>query len=519
MLNNYFIHKTKKGTWGRIILLTGALFAFIEWSSNDGISIVVGYGLFAFGVLLLFIRARWGILLFFAVCLLSTDTRSVTATEGLVSVHTISIGGFSLMVIWTLLVLFVLLLMFLHRGFFPNKAENYFDRGLIYLGGLFICASLVGIGNLIENPRMYISDLSYFINMAVAYFAVRLFFRGEKDLNILVILLVCCIGVRAIAGMVYYLLGFGAISPHVVKPVMDSSRNLFHFLPILAIAVLYFRGIYPSTKNVLLVFAIVGTANVLFYASRGNLILLTISIILLSFILAQPGCKNTEVFQKLRKISFPIFVLILFVIVLMHYYRPGSLNYVWWKMRSTIEIDYIREISSAGVRWLEAENIVAYLWHNGTILWGQGLGGWFVDDYIPFATELLGGWAFPDEWILQNKLYKPHGSQLWVLLKMGVLGTFVYFGILLWIFVKGWNLTRHIDRVYWRAISSASVVFLLTLYYKNFTSKLQIFLGILLGIIANIYFLHYRGKASNDWMRRSFYFVSSPQRTIERIYH
>jgi len=403
------------------------------------------------------------------------------------------------MVIWTLLIFIVLLFVFLKRDVYLITSKSYFDRGFIYIGGLFFGAAVIGIGNLIDNPRIYISDASYFINMAIAYFAVRLFFRLEKDLNTLVIFLVSCIGVRASAGMIFYLLGIGTISPHIVKPVMDSSRNLFHFLPLLALATLYFRGIQRSTKYLLFAFAIVGTCNVFFYSSRGNFILLAISIILLTMILQQPRSKKPEIFRKTVRIFIPVVVLIATAIFLMHYYRPGSLNYVWWKIKSTVEIDYSTEISSASVRWLEAQNIAIHLWHEGTLFWGQGLGGWFADDYIPFATKLLGAAAYPDEWIMQNKLYKPHGTQFWVFLKMGIFGIIIYFGILLWMFLKGWNFSRDINHVYWRAISSASVVFLLTLYYKNFTSKLQIFLGIILAIIANISFLHYRAKQTTSW--------------------
>lgn len=474
--------------WLHIFLFITILFAFIEWASNAKIT-SIAYGLFALGILLLFTKLQWGILFYISVCLLSSDTPGIT--EELISVHTISIGNFSIMVIWTLAVFFILIYVLVYENSSVNFEKNIFDRGIIYLGGLFTGAALIGISNLIENPRIYISDASFFINMAIAYFAVRMIFYRGRHLNTLFIFLVSCIGVRALAGVIYYILGIGAIKPHIVKPVTDSSGVLFHFLPLLAIAVLYFRGIERSTKYILIAFAIVGTFNVLFYASRGNLILMVVSIILLGAVLKQPGQKTTELFRKTKKIFFRAIVLIVTAILIMNFYRPGSINYIWYKIRSTIEIDYSTKITSAGVRWLEAKNITSHLWNEESIIWGEGLGGWFSDNYFPYTTNLLGGDAYPDEWILQNKLYKPHGSQLFIFLKMGIMGIIIYFGILLWIFVKGLKLSRDINHAYWRAIISASVIFLLTLYYKNFTSKLQIFFGILLAIISNIYFINY----------------------------
>lgn len=502
MINQYFKHNTHKNRWINIFLFLSILFALIEWASKAGIK-SVAYGLFALGVLLLITKVRWGILFYISVFLLSTDTPSIAETESLVSIYTISFGGFSIMVIWTLVVLVILLFVFVYKGSFFDLKKNSFDKGLIYIGGLFAGAAIIGVLNLTQNPRIYISDASYFINMAVAYFAVRVFFRREEKLNTLVIFIISCIGVRVTAGLIYYLLGIGSIAPHIVKPVMDSSRNLFHFLPLLGIAVFYFRGIQRSTKYLFLVFAIVGTLNVLFYASRGNLILLGVSIFILALLLRQPGRRKSEVFRKTKRIFFPVTVLILTSILIMHYYRPGSLNYVWWKIRSTVGIDSPREISAPGVRLLEAKNIAIHLWDKGTIIWGQGLGGWFSDKYIPYATKLFGGNAYPDEWILQSKFFKPHGSQLVIFLKMGLLGVILYFGTLFWMFLKGWKLSRNVSQIYWRSICSASVVFLLTLYIKNFTSKLQIFLGILLAVIANIMFLYKSEKKSTYWKSKS----------------
>jgi O-antigen ligase len=181
----------------------------------------------------------------------------------------------------------------------------------------------------------------------------------------------------------------------------------------------------------------------------------------------------------------------------MHYVRPGSLEYIVWKINSIRAISLfdtgMRGITSAEVRWLSFLNIVSHLWDTGNILWGVGLGGYFTDDYIPFASFLLDGSAFKNEWILQNKLYKPHGAQLVILLKMGVIGAIVYLGLLLIFFIRSWKATVKItSSPLWHSVCAACVAFLPLLSYKNFTSKIQIFMGITMAVIVNIVAIHTR---------------------------
>jgi hypothetical protein len=174
--------------------------------------------------------------------------------------------------------------------------------------------------------------------------------------------------------------------------------------------------------------------------------------------------------------------------------RPGSLDYVYWKLTSTTDLEYDTDLSSAAVRWLEWKNIVAHLVDKRTLLWGEGLGGWFTDKYYPFSAWLLGGSSYPDEWILQGRLYKPHGTQLFVLLKMGVLGIILYFGTLLLLFLHSVRIFRRLNTIDFKYITLGIVAFTPFLLYKNYISKLQVFMGICLGIIAAIEALQWSSR-------------------------
>lgn len=451
------------------------------------------YCLFGLGVVLLFAKPRLGVLYYIAACLLSTDTpflQNVVSSSPLISIHTVGIGGMSIMPLWTLLVLAFCLLFVMQKGGIALMSR--FDRIILYWGGLFLTSAIIGMPNLLEALRVCISDASWYINTATAYLAVRLLFQREKDLKQLSVILVSCLAIRAISGIVFYLLGIGEISNTIVKPVLDSCRVLFPLLVLLGISVYYLPNIRFVTKIIFITFAFAGIFNVLIYASRGSMIFLVFSMLLLSFFLRKPNSRNFEVSRKFKRILIPSAILITITLLAMHFFRPGSINYAVWKLQSTTQLNYAHSVSSAGVRWLEFLNIFVHLLDGGNIIWGEGLGGYFTDNYIPFAISLLDGNAFPNEWILQNTLYKPHGSQLFILLKMGVGGAIIYFTLLLLFFIRSWKAAKKILNPYWYSMCVACVVFLPLFYYKSFNSKLQISMGIVMAVIVNIIALHER---------------------------
>lgn len=471
-------------SWRTFFLLSGLFLALLQLFEHVGIAAAF-YGLFMLGGVLLIAKPKIGVLYYISVCILSTDTPFINAPSPLVSIHTVGFGGMALMPLWTASLLLFLILYLMHRGV-PVKYNKQFGKIVLHLGGLFLIAAAIGSFNFLKAPRIYISDASYYINMATVYLAIRIFFRQEKDLKLLISVFVSCLAVRAIAGILFYFLGIGEVGSFIVKPVLDSSRVLFPLLVLLGFAAYYTPGIRNDLKKAMLFFAFAGIFNVLTYASRGNMFLLAFGLLLLFFLMRKPRSKGIGIVQKTKKIILPTVFLVIATLIIMHQLRPGSLNYITWKLASTIEVGDRADISSANVRWLEAQNIVAYLWQNGNILWGEGLGGYFIDSYKPYAIYTIGKDAYQYDWIVNGTLYKPHGSQLFFLLKMGVVGSILYFTLLILFFIRSCKKLRLDLPDYWRAILAACVAFLPLLIYKNFNSKLQISMGIVLAIIVNI---------------------------------
>jgi len=472
----------------RLILLFAFLFTLVEISSYRNITLVP-YVLFGFGIAILILKIKWGILYYLTVNLLSTDTPYTYLTTGFSSVHTTQIAGMTIMSLWTLLVLFWSVCHIMQK-MRTKVFLSHIDKLMLIMGLLFGIEAVLGLRHSNINLSVFISDFSYFINMGIAYLAVRLTCRDKHSLYVLLALVVACLIVRACAGIIYFFVGIGEMAGANVRAVTDSIRNIFPLLILLNIA--YFVR-YPFSKDhvvrrLFMLGGIIGMFNLISYASRGNIVMTFIGFIILMLLsrnYKSPRRHLSFPFKSFFKIVIPVIILLSLTLWSMETIRPGSSRYVSWKLHSLTMINSKGDkISSAATRWLEFKNIVPYLWDRGSIIWGEGLGGWFTDEYYPFAASLLGGSAFKDEWILQGRLYKPHGTQLFILLKMGVGGLVVYYSILFMIFIKGIKVSRICNDPLLRIFLLGIISFLPLLFYKNFISKMQVFMGILIGIIA-----------------------------------
>jgi hypothetical protein len=486
------------------ILLT--LFLAIDYSSYHNVSVFT-YALFLIGLILPFIKISWGFYYYLIVSILSDDTPrilSLRETGGFTSVHATTLGPFTLMVYWTLFMLFVLILYYLtkQRSFKLQRMDKYM-LGLILL---FAGAGAIGVGNLLQFPREYMQDASYIINMAIFYFFIRIAIKERSQLKQIVSLLVLAYGVKTLVALPYYFLGIGSPAGQNVKVIFESGRNLMGLVFFLCLALLlYLPKMRRQYKVLLSLFALTSLFNLITYASRGNILLFGISFFL--FVIFGSHNKVGKILKVRLKTVISVGLIILLSIGIVSAMRPGALHYVEWKVRSLFDVNIEAErLSSVSVRVLEFQNIWHHLLEQGTILWGEGLGGWFDDSYHPYSRSLLGGSAYPDEDILMGKIFKPHGIQFVVLLKMGIIGLFLYFFIMLLFFKESYVVFRRSTRSFWLAIALAILVSLPVFFYKNFTSKIQVFFGIVLAIAANIQALGF----SNAAMTHSKLQISAP---------
>jgi len=466
------------------------------------------YLLFLIGLILPLIKISWGFYYYLVVSLLSDDKPRMLAlvkTGNFSSVHFTSLGPFTLMAYWTIYMFFILLLYhFIKQKRLKIQKMDKYMLGLILL---FLAAGAIGVANLVQFPREYIQDASYIVNMAIFYFFIRIAITREEQLRRVITFIIVCFGIKAVVGLVYYYLGIGTHVGQNVRVIFDSGSALLGLIVFLCLGLLlYLPEMKLRYKTLLILFGFACVFNLVTYGSRGNLILAGIGGVLFFVFVGKIKFRRAV---RLKYVVTGVLVVVLSLGII-NAIRPGALQFVVWKMSTLVELNPAKVSSysslSPTTRVIEAINIFYKELDEGSILWGQGLGGWFNDQYYPFPFELFGKFAYPDEHILMGKLFKPHGTPLVIFLKMGLAGVFAYYYIMLLFFKETYVIFKRTNDRFWKAVTLAILVFMPLFFYKNFTSKLQVFFGVTLAIVANVQALGLRNIATiyaKSWSKAS----------------
>lgn len=474
--------------WFSLLFSLIVFYLLIDYASYTGIKFFT-YLLFIFGFIILLINLRWGVYYYIIISLLSDDTSRIIELPDFNSIHFSSIGSLTLISYLTIFMFFVAL-----AHFFVHKKKLtiiFLDKIIIGLILLYFIAGVIGLPNLLQFPRGYIENASYVINLAIFYFTIRLIITNEKKLRNLICFIVSCFVVKAIVGLFYYYFGFGVEAGENIRVFYESGGHLLG-LPFLWLSIFlafFWSKIQRNQKLILVVFIFSILFQIITFGSRENIILLGFSIFLVLLLMFNWSLR----IQKRTLVIYGIFVILLVgsILIGIHISRPGALDYVGWKLESTLEIDIGAErLSSVSVRVLAAQNIWHHLYEKGNLLWGEGLGGWFSDKYKPYFYKVLGGDAYPDEQIVNRQVFKPHGTLLVVFLKMGIIGFIIFYFLLTVIFIHGYNIFKSTKDLSQKIIALGATAFLPLFFNKLYTSKMQVFFGILLAILACIYILN-----------------------------
>lgn len=471
-----------KKCWHYTILLL-ALYLIIHWTSYNNVAPFC-YLLFALGIALTFIKMSWGFYFYLVISMFSDDT----VPPG--SIHLVSLGPFTIAIYWTLFMLFMMIGCYLKRP--KSFGIQKYDKYILGIMSLYAIAGLVGAGNFFEYPREYISDASYILNLAIAYFFIRIWITKEEQIKRLVSLIIISYGIKATVGVVFYHVGIGMPAGPNLRVIFESGRVILGLVFLLCFSFLFLlRKMNVGHKILTLLFAMATLFHLISFGSRGSSILTVFGLLLFFAFLWVNG-------YKLQVMKYVVVMLILIVLCLglINIMRPGAVGNVAWKLSTLAEYDMskVDGYTSLSVisRLMECLNIFYTELDENCLIWGRGLGGWFSDEYYPFGKIFTIKPSFPLAHFATRRFMKPHGTPLVLFLKMGIGGFLVYYFIMFLFLRRGYILFRRISDLYWKAVVLGFVVALPFFYYKNFMSKLQIFLGVILAILANIEALNAR---------------------------
>jgi hypothetical protein len=255
-------------------------------------------------------------------------------------------------------------------------------------------------------------------------------------------------------------------------------------LPIIFSLLILFRHgmtISYGVKNIFLFVLFLCIAYLFITISRERILLVAMA--LLIYLL---------VFKKIKVAVFTVLLLIA-GFYLISFANPNMFNFVVWKLTTMLPKAESNANASSSVRWIEFQNIIYEQFKAPYKLFiGTGWGGSFTSEYAPFSTQILGTSSFPDEWIQQDKYYRPHGTYLYVLLKYGIVGLSLFYGFII-IFaansisrakkrlrnIVNISVASNCDYANWYIVVTVAIS-LPVVALIIFTSKLQILTGFLI---------------------------------------
>ena len=335
-----------------------------------------------------------------------------------------------------------------------------------------------GILNIFKYPRMVIQDMSYQIN-SIAFLLVvfGVYYGNNKDLKKLLQSIVTAITVKYLILLTLFFNGDGEIVGQMVKVTGESGKSLVPLYS--SIFLLLFIFVKNFTRYFYLLMFLVSLLITLSIASRSTMVFAILILISLIFII--------NISKSRKYLYFGYFFLgVSMTVVVIETIRPGAMVNVLWKLNSFGEIN-INATSHSSlspvIRYIELLNIFYAHIENYTIFFGSGFGSYFVDSYVKFPFNLFGIHAYKHEWIINRTFFKPHTTPIFLFLKIGLVGVLYYYGVFTKLFFLLKQKVKEIEVSLEYIFALAILPNIFLIITKNYSSKMQIALGIYIAIV------------------------------------
>lgn len=440
--------------------------------------IYFSWAIFFLGVLILFLSPHWGLVFYFFALLVHDDINKFDIDEpSLNSIFTTSISDFSISLIWSILIFVILIL---HR---VNRIESGLNVAIPV--GAFIFFFFLGLSRFYQflNPA-FIADIGFVINLILGYLlgerllrkvsSVRIYFGFFLSVFIVKFSIISIQGVVSSISGLFYTFKAESASNFIVIPIL------------LCLLVLFGHGLAVSKqgKTFFLLLMMLCLAYLFITISRERILLVAMALMVYLIF-----------FRKFKVVFFAIFMAIAGFYII-QYTNPSMHNFIVWKLTTMIPTTDGNTLNaSSSVRWIELLNIChEQIMAPYKLFIGTGWGGEFTSKFVNFSPEILGNSSFPNEWIAADKYYRPHGTYLYILLKYGLLGVFIFYGSLVYFSftaLKNWRKNQvlfskgtisNLEKA--TLLIQLSVAFSLPLAALIiFTSKLQVLMGFLIYMV------------------------------------
>jgi hypothetical protein len=353
--------------------------------------------------------------------------------------------------------IFIIVVNFSRISEFKIEADSLIVKLMLFA----LIGSCVGVFNLVDNPRMYLSDLSYFLTIIFGFYIIKITCLNNKanlvDITEFIVVLL-------VIKMSVVLFDYFFWAGELITLKTGSDAYVICVLPLLYYALNSIKG-RTSPLNIIFVFLVIlVTFYLIVTASRGKVIVFFLSIISIFYM------------EKNFKLLWYSMISVIFVWVSLSFINSNYINYFLWKISSfganadTGESSLVRLYSLYNILYEQYESVYPFFI-------GKGFGSYFSSYNFPFPIA-LDDQAFNSEWIASDKFYKPHTTIMFLLLKIGLLPMILIYINALYSAIKFRAQGSLFLSGSYRSFYFLSPILMLV----NFTSKLQFLTGVIIGL-------------------------------------
>jgi hypothetical protein len=416
-----------------------------------------------------FISRKSGFIFFLLVIFIFDDhSYNIDKSVYFASIDVYTLFGQTISKLWTFIWVIIIFFDLLKRKVYIKTSP--IKNLMVYL---LVTSFIVGVinGNLNYFKEM-INDSRIFVNFFVGFMGIALYLSKVDDILKIIRLIVLVFLSKIIVFISFLLIILQTTTIHTI-----SSDTSFYLVPTFIIV---YSILSKNNSKIITYLGIILCIIALgISASRGKIFVLLFQLFIYLYAIG-----------KLTRTPL-LLLFFLIPVTLIPLISPEIYRFLIWKLTS-FSVDPEQGMSTY-IRFIELKNIISINLENiFNFIFGSGLGGYWDSSRYDYVMPLYDIDAYPDEWIYNDKFFKPHGNIIFFLLKFGFVGTIYFYFKIFNNFIKQKRIYKKsslfFNNQHLGKISIAIFTGIITLSIVAFSSKLQLIFGVFAGFCAQFTF-------------------------------
>lgn len=366
----------------------------------------------------------------------------------------------------------------IYKLVYLTKKKNTFLEKKIH-----IVTTIILLGAIL-SPFYWKSFIEFtreFRNMlyiSIGYYFISDIIKTKSQVNEIVKFFLFAESIRLIFAFYDFINGFGIeFQGAIIRyTLLSDSFMIFIYFVILTT---YYNFIGINFQNLFYFpFYLFSIFSIIYLGGKASWILLFLCVIILLFTQS----------RKISKYFISLIMVIIPLIVIIREFITSDVKFILGNLLNNIfdlkNINNINDLSTLG-RLFEIINVSTFLWIKKSFLWGLGWGAQWYEIAIRHPLDLG---SFPEEELFSGWHTLVHLDPLYLILKIGIIGTLLFYLIFYEIIKEGFRIVKSNSDNYIKYIIISILLSIFLIIVNGLTfSVTTVFLGIFLGLLTPFY--------------------------------